>query len=489
MSEIEFPEPTTPPLTPEEQRLAAMAFDRLPLDDNGNALRLAEWYGDALRFVVGEGYAMWDGTRWRHDDDGAAIRAARDIADRMRERANQARDELGEDDKLTKALRQHAQRTGSARGIAAIRELARSDLRLVQRPEQLDRDPFLLNAPNGTIDLRAGTLRPHRRDDLLTRRVAAAYEPDALAPTWEAFIERVQPDKTQRHYLHKMAGAAALGHNEDELLHVLHGSGANGKSRFVFTVAAALGDYSATADAQLLLAGQRHRAGQPELVRLRGARMLVAGETGEGDRLNVALVKALTGGDTIACRLLYENAIVEFVPVFSPWLVTNHRPAIREQSEAIWRRVRLVPFTVTIPRRDRDPALQGKLLAELGGILAWIVSGASLYLEEGLDAPDAVETATNAYRDEEDIVGRFIADRCDVGDNTYWTAASDLYGAWKGWCIANGEDPGTQTAFGTRLSEVRDDDGEQRFPSDRVGRTRVRMGLRVRESEPEGTFR
>jgi phage/plasmid-associated DNA primase len=131
-------------------------------------------------------------------------------------------------------------------------------------------------------------------------------------------------------------------------------------------------------------------------------------------------------------------------------------------------------LTVTIPRRERDPALQGKLLAELPGVLAWIVAGARLYIEEGLDPPDTVETATKTYRDEEDVVGRFIADRCDVG-GTYWTAASDLYQAWKDWCITNGEDPGTQTAFGTRLSEVRDDLGEQGFPPDRVGGTRVRM--------------
>jgi putative DNA primase/helicase len=287
--------------------------------------------------------------------------------------------------------------------------------------------------------------------------------------------------------MQKMSGAAALGHNDDELLHVLHGGGANGKSKFVRTIAAALGDYAATTDAHLLLDGQRHRAGQPELVRLRGAWLLLAGETGEGDRLNVALVKALSGGDTIACRLLYENAIVEFVPVFSPWLVTNHRPAIREQSEAIWRRVRLVPFTVTIPRRDRDPALQGKLLAELAGVLAWIVEGARLYLDEGLAAPDAVDSATKTYRDEEDVVGRFVADRCDVG-RTLWEAASDLYRAWKSWCVVNGEDAGNQTAFGRRLSELRDEAGEPRFPPDRAGKTRVRMGLRLREATAAGEF-
>jgi putative DNA primase/helicase len=459
--------------------------DDRPLDDDGNALRLADRYADDLRFVIGEGWHAWDGTRWRHDDDGAVVRAAREIAEQSREQASRARGERGEKDERAKALVQHAKRTGSARGIAAMVDLARSDLRFVLRPERIDADPYLLNAANGTIDLLTGELRPHRREDLLTRRVAAAYDPDADAPAWVTFIERVLPDPALRAYAQTMAGAAAVGTNADELLHVLHGPGANGKSKFVRTVASALGDYGATAGASLLLAGQRHSAGQPELVRLRGARLLVAGETDEGSRLNVALVKALTGGDTIAARLLYENAVVEFVPVFSPWLVTNHRPSIPEQSEAIWRRVRLVPFPVTIPRRERDPSLQGRLLAELPGVLAWIVDGARRYITAGLEPPAAVEAATDDYREEESAVGRFITERCQV-DPAYWVQAGDLYAAWKGWCVANGEDSGTQTAFGRRLSELRDEAGEQRFPPDSVRAFRIRRGLRLLDPNRPG---
>ncbi len=465
--------------------------DRRPLDDDGNALRLVDREAHQFRYVIGEGYAAWDGTRWRHDSDGAAVRAARAIAETMRARARQARSDLGDKDDLSRALAQHAKRTGSARGIAAMLELARSDLRLIVRPEDLDTHPFLLNAPNGTIDLRTGELAAHRREDLLSRRVAASYDPDATAPTWASFLERVLPDEDVRGYVQRMAGSAAVGHNADELLHVLHGGGGNGKSKFTHTTAAALGDYAATAGAQLLLSGQRHSAGQPELVRLRGARLLVASETDEGSRLNVALVKALTGGDTIACRLLYANEVIEFVPVFSPWLITNHRPAIDDQSEAIWRRVRLVPFTVTIPRNDRDPQLQGKLLAELDGVLAWIVEGARLYLDDGLVAPDDVEAATDSYRDDENPVGRFITDRCQVAEDgeSLWEAASDLYAAWKKWCVVNGEDHGNEKSFGRRMSEQRDDEGNPRFPADRVPggtRMRVRTGLRLRAADDEG---
>lgn len=196
--------------------------DRRPLDDDGNALRLADREAHRLRYVIGEGYAAWDGTRWHHDSDGAAVRAARQVAETMRARARQARSELGDRDELAKALAQHARRTGSARGIAAIITLAQSDLRLIVRPEELDTDPLVLNAPNGTIDLATGALRPHRREDLLSRRVAAAYDPDASAPTWTTFLERVLPDDGVRCYVQRMAGSAAVGHNADEILHVLH---------------------------------------------------------------------------------------------------------------------------------------------------------------------------------------------------------------------------------------------------------------------------
>lgn len=458
--------------------------DRHSLDDNGNASRFADANLDHLRYIVGEGYAAWDGTRWAHDDDGVAVRAARAIADAMRRRAQYVREALGDKDDLTRAWAQHAKRSGSQRGIGAMVDLARSDLRFVLHLNQLDVDPLAFNTPTGTIDLRSGELQPHRREQLLSRRTAAPYNPDASAPTWARFLETVLPDADVRSYVQRMVGAAAVGSDADELLHVLHGPGANGKTKFVRTVAAALGDYAATAGAELLLAGHRHSAGQPELVRLRGVRLLVAGETDEGSRLNVALVKSLTGGDTIACRLLYANEVVEFVPVFSPWLVTNHRPAIPEQSEAVWRRVRLVPFTVTIPRGDRDPVLQGKLLNELPGVLAWIVEGASLYLTDGLEPPKTVSDATRSYRADESAVGRFVDECCTPGG---WVAAKDLFNAWKRWCFANGEEHGTQTSFGRRLSELYDDAGTQLYPRDQLpSGLRVRTGLHLRDDEAIG---
>lgn len=449
------------------------------LTDDGNAYRLADEHGVDIRYIPGAGWFAWDGTRWLRDSTGEVMRRARELASRLRDEANAYADEHGGDDPLAKALLGHARASASRRGLDATLYIARSDRRLIVDALELDADPLLLNAPNGTIDLRSGALRAHERGDLITRRTGVAYDPEATAPTWEKFLKKVLPDGKLRTYAQRMAGAAAIGDNRDELLHVLHGGGANGKTKFCETIRSALGDYAASVDAELFLVQRRSSGANPELMRLRGVRFVSASESEEGGRLNVALVKALTGGDAITARYLYANEVAEFVPIFSPWLRTNHRPEIDDQDEAIWRRVRLVPFTVTIPASERDVTLQGRLLAELPGVLRWIVDGARDYLEHGLEPPAGVVEATNAYREEQDVVGAFVADRCDVGPELH-ERSGELFRHWGYWCKANGEEAGSAKAFGMRLESAG-------FAADKIiGGTRVRRGLRLREAAEDG---
>jgi putative DNA primase/helicase len=443
------------------------------LADHGNAQRLIDRHGEGLHHVPGVGWYAWDGTRWLRDASGETVRKARELVEHLYALADEAAARHGDQVEQVKALRQHAKASASRRGIEAMIALARSDDRVVLPVSRLDADPHLLNAPNGTVDLRTGELRSHDPDDLITRRVAVPYDPQAEAPVWGKFLETVLPDEDVRGYAHRMAGQAAIGANLEELLHVLWGFGANGKTKFGETITTALGDYAATRTAELFLDERTGPVARPELVSLRGVRLLAASETEQDRRLSIALVKALTGGDTIAARLLYANEIVEFVPVFSPWLRTNHRPAIRDQSEAAWRRVRLVPFTVTIAKEERDKHLQNRLNAELPGVLAWIVRGARAYLDHGLDPPDEVTAATNAYRDEENVLGAFIADRCRTGE-ALSAPAGALFVAWQEWAKDQGEKPGTSTSFGRRLTEAG-------YPPmrDSQGR-RARAGLELR---------
>jgi putative DNA primase/helicase len=456
----------------EEEAASVAEIRARRLADHGNAQRLIDHHGDDLRYVPGSGWYVWDGTRWLRDGTGEIIRKARDLVDLLYAEADFAGAKYGDEDKRVRLLHQHAKASASRHGVDSMIALARSDERVVLPAAALDADPYLLNAPNGTIDLRTGQLRPHDRADLISHRVAVPFDAEAEAPVWRKFLATVLPDEAVRAYAQRMAGQAALGTNEDELLHVHWGPGANGKTKFGETITTALGDYAATRAAELFLDERRGVGPRPELVSLRGVRLLSASETEQDRRLSTALVKALTGGDTLAARRLYENEIVEFVPVFSPWLRTNHRPAIRDQSEAAWRRVRLLPFTVTIPRAERDKHLQNRLNAELVGVLAWIVDGARAYLSDGLDPPEAVTAATDAYREEENIVGAFIADRCLIGAD-YSAPAGPLFTAWQEWAKEHGEKPGTQTSFGKALTEAG-------YPGDKEQGRRVRHGLALR---------
>ena len=316
------------------------------LTDDGNAYRLIDIHGGDLRYVPALGWHAWDGYRWALDTDGEPIRRARDIAQHLRDEAESESDEA-----RRKTLRSHAKASGSARGIRGMLDLASSDARIIAPVDQLDRDPWLLNCTNGTVDLRTGDLRAHDRADICTRLVPVAYVPDAPAVAWCAHLERVTGgDADLIAYIKRLCGYTLTGHTSEQILPFLYGTGMNGKTTLVEAFRRILGDYAADTPAETLL-GDSHAGPQPELVRLRGARLVTAVETAAGGRLNETLVKRLTGGDVIAARLLYSNAVLEFRPTFKLWLVTNNKPTIRENSVAMWRRIHLVPFGGDDPRR------------------------------------------------------------------------------------------------------------------------------------------
>ena len=251
------------------------------------------------------------------------------------------------------------------------------------------------------------------------------------------------------------------------MIQILHGTGANGKTTFLEVVRTLLGNYAKTADASLLLT-KKSEGVRNDVARLAGARFVSTAETEAGRRLAEALVKQLTGGDTITARFLYSEHF-EFKGHFKLFLATNHRPHIRGVDKAIWRRIRLIPFEVTIPDDEQDKALPEKLNAELPGILAWAVQGCLEWQMEGLGIPPEISAATEAYRQESDVVGAFIAERC-VQKSGIKTAAGKLYQEYQQWCEQNGEESLKQRDFGMQLSE-------RGFKPGRDGRTRFRLGI------------
>jgi putative DNA primase/helicase len=416
------------------------------LTDTGNAKRLAARHGHNIRYCwIWGKWLVWAGKRWKLDDSGAVYRLAKEtIASIYREAANTA------DEATRKELARHAMRSESERAIAAMISLARSDPGIPVHPDQLDADGFLLNVLNGTIDLRTGELREHRREDLITKIAPVPYDPHAKAPTWTAFLEHVLPREELREFVQRASGYSATGDTSEQCMLIHHGPGANGKSTFQETVATALGDYALRTPTETLLA-KRSGSVPNDVARLKGARFVTASETEEGRRLAESLIKDLTGQDTISARFMRAEWF-DFKPTHKLQLSTNHKPEIRGTDNAMWRRIRLVPWGVTIPPAQQDKKLPEKLRSELHGVLEWIVRGCLEWQRLGLDPPDVVKAATEDYRAEMDVLAAFIADRCVV-DDAATAPATPLYEAYKQWCEEDGEKSESQRRFGMRLRE------------------------------------
>jgi putative DNA primase/helicase len=327
-------------------------------------------------------------------------------------------------------------------------ELAKSEAPI--SPDDLDADPWLFNTANGTIDLRTGILRGHRREDLITKLAPVEHNPAATAPAWEHFLQRVLPGEDLRGFVQRATGYSATGNTSEQCMFINHGTGANGKSTFQETISAALGDYAMRTPTEMLLA--KRSDGVPnDIARLKGSRFVSASETEEGRRLAESRIKDLTGQDTITARFMRAEWF-DFEPVHKLWLSTNHKPEIRGTDQAIWRRIRLVPWTVVIPPAEQDKKLPEKLRAELPGVLAWIVQGCLEWRRKGLQAPEEVRRATVEYRAEMDVVGAFLAECCAIAPERDVSAA-DLYKAYGEWCKDTGETQVKQRRFGGQLTE------------------------------------
>jgi putative DNA primase/helicase len=329
--------------------------------------------------------------------------------------------------------------------------LAQSEPGIAARAQDFDQDPWLLNVQNGIIDLKTGKLLQHDPGRLITVIAPVVYSPQAKSPKFDAFLRQIFADNEELiAYVVKFFGSCLTGDVSQQHLHILHGSGANGKSTLIRVVLDLLGaGYAGQAAPDLFLSGsdQRHPT---EVADLRGRRFVAAIETEEGRRLNESLIKQLTGGDRVKARYMKQD-FFEFAPTWKLALVTNPLPKVGA-SHAIFRRLRLIPFTVTIPLDEQDLHLLEKLETERAGILATLVRGCLQWQKEGLPAPSTVKTATGAYQEDSDVIGRFL------GEHTEPSAGSEvqagvLWAAYRAWCTAGNMREGTLTAFGHRITD------------------------------------
>jgi len=333
--------------------------------DAANAARFAELHRYDAAYVYERGsWLVYNGTIWEPDHGQTVTMAKETAADIYREAG-----EL-DDETERKSLAKWAMASESAQRLRAMVELARPDR--VVRPDEFDRNPMLLNTPANVLSLKTGKSLDHLATLFMTRCAGADYEPDAQCPRWLEFLHRITDgDQELVGYLQRAVGYSLTGRTDEQVLFLLHGSGANGKSTFLNVLLHTLGTYAQQAAFDTFLA-RRGDGPRTDLARLAGARFVAANESGEGRRLDEGLVKQVTGGDRIVARRLYESE-VEFTPHFSLWLASNHKPEIKGTDHAIWRRIHLVPFTVRIPEDEQDPRLLDALKAESVGILRWAV--------------------------------------------------------------------------------------------------------------------
>jgi putative DNA primase/helicase len=398
--------------------------------DHLNAERFLSEYGHKVKWSPEMGqWFVWNGAWWEQDSLELAQELAKETIDGLRSWVGEAKSES--EFKQRSRHYEASTRSGRRDGLLAI---ARTDRSIVVAVARLDRDPHLLACRNGTVNLRTGELLPADPAQLITRGVDVDYVPDARSEMWQQFLETVFDHNVETiHYVQVLMGYAITGEVGEHLLPDLYGTGANGKSTLVTAIIGVLREHAAIAPEGLLVE-QKHEQHPERLAMLRGRRLVVSLELERRATLAEGLVKSITGGDRISARFLYGQRF-DFEPTHTVVLVTNHMPRVRGTDEAIWRRLRVVPFTVTIPPADRIQDF-GKLLAELHGeaILAWLVAGAVDYYRNGLREVEQVRQATFDYRQREDVFAQFLAE-CTI-QTTSSTKVKALRAAWIGWAKA-----------------------------------------------------
>jgi putative DNA primase/helicase len=412
-----------------------------PLDytDEALALRFSMQYAQDLRYVSLWGQWLgWNGQRWQPDDTLQVMDFTRSVA---RAASAEIMEKPDPNCKLAATV-------ASAKTIAAIERLARADRRHALRTEDWDANAWLLNTPDGTVDLSTGCLRPHERGDYCTKLTAVS--PAGQCHAWIEFLNRVfNGDRELIGFCQRMLGYSLTGSIRDHALFFLYGTGGNGKGVFLNTWHGIMGSYATIAPMETFTASQTERH-PTDLAMLRGARVVMAQETEEGHRWAESRIKAMTGGDPVTARFMRQDFFT-YQPQFKLMIAGNHKPSLRNVDEAMRRRFNLIPFTVTIPKHERDPALQEKLKAEWPGILQWAIEGCLAWLANGLQPPDAVRLATEDYLAEEDTLQKFLDEKCCKASPSEFEEVSALFAAWRDWCNVTGEYSGSIKRFSQNL--------------------------------------
>lgn len=365
-----------------------------------------------------------------------------------------------------------AMRLASAATVANIQKLARSDARHTIQQEQWDTNAWIISTPNGTVDLKTGELHDALPEDYSSKITSVA--PVGDAPLWLRVLEDITGgDVALQQYLQRLAGYLLTGSTKEHALFFLYGPGGNGKSTFLETLREIMKDYATTVPLGALMASKNERH-PTELAKLHGSRMAVATETELGGTWDEVRIKQLSGGDMITARFMRQD-FFEFLPHFKLIVAGNNKPHVAKVDDAIRRRFHIIPFTQAIENPDKD--LRNKLRAELSGIFKWMIEGALEWQRQGLNPPESVLAATQDYLSEEDTVGQWVEECCELAKDAQ-SLSAELFASWQKWCAENDADVGAKKTLTQRLSE---------FPgitTVKIGKKRAR-GLRGIRLKPE----
>jgi putative DNA primase/helicase len=395
------------------------------ITEDALALSFAQKMAGTLRYVHKRGkWFHYTGARWEED---STLLAFDQVRDHCRDMAKQFR----------------SKKLESAKTVAAVVQLARSDRLIAATIDQWDADPWLLNTPGGTVNLKTGELCPHRPTDFCTKMTAVT--PGGECPLWLSILNYTFRGNAEVVSFHqRWNGYSLTGVTTEQKLVFKHGTGGNGKGVTTGAIVGLMGDYAMAAPMETFIASYSDRH-PTELAMLRGARLVTASETEDGRAWAESRIRQMTGGDKISARFMRQD-FFEFTPQFKLLILGNHKPSFRGVDEAIRRRFLLLPFLVTVPEGDRDPDLAEKLKAEWPGILAWAIAGCIDWQERGLRPPEAVLEATRTYLEAEDAVRLWLTDATTL-DPDEWESTRELFSSWSNWAKAAGEQVGTEKRF------------------------------------------
>ena len=419
--------------------------------DKGNAELLARYFGYDILFVPEAGkagsYYVWTGTHWEHDKGNAAMyRMAKQITAILLVHASK---QATKDEQKDWAA--YAVSCGNAGKLKNMIELVRTHVRTVHKSE-FNNQRMLLNLREGTVDLKTGTIRPHDRNDLLTKCQSIPWNPAAECKRWLQFLNEVfEGNQEVIDFIQRAVGYTLTGLTSEEVLFIGWGTGRNGKGKFTDTLIALMGDYARPAKFDMFVAKKGDEGKANDVAELFGARFVPASEGEQSKRLAEAKIKNMVSGDPVEGEKKYQDSFT-YYPEYKIWLFTNYKPRIVGTDEGIWDKVIFVPFKRYFAPEERDRGLLEKLKEELPGILQWAIRGCLEWQKQGLNVPESLKQATEDYRREQNVLGHFVEDELIENDKLK-AACGQMYEHYKGWADKNGEYQMTATEFKERMEQ------------------------------------